>query len=148
MATETKRVLVKIEAIIQDPENGPAPVTMMTTGEMARDGDTITLTYTEVDEDAPENGETVVLTVRPDLICMDRQGEYGASLAFRPGKRYESSYRTPFGEIPLVVSRCQFTVGRTKDETTWELRLKYMMSVGGSPSIYHDMKVQWTTNIG
>ena len=142
---EAKRVMMKLEAFTMDEEDDEEPLALTTMGEVKHDGSKTILTYTETGDDPTDenNTETVMLTICPDIVCMDKLGDFSSSMVFRPGLRYEGCYHTPFGDMPLLITRSQFTLKKNPDDNWYELSLQYFLSIGGSPSIPHRMRFSW-----
>ena len=82
------------------------PLQMMTTGVLVPGKDSLLLRYVENQEDE-STGEVMVseiqLELRKDQVMMNRMGEFSNTMLFRRNKRYETTMRTPYGDLPMAV---------------------------------------------
>lgn len=143
---ETRRVMMRLEAVSPGPDDSAEePIVLTTMGEVRHDGDTTILTYTETGDDPSDENDTevIMLTIRPEIICMDKIGDFSSSMVFRPGLRYEDAYHTPFGDLPLVITGSTFELIRDPDSGWKCLKLRYGLSIGGSPAVPHRMSFSW-----
>lgn len=141
---EVRRVMMRLEAVAQDEED-QEPIILTTMGEVRHEGDATVLTYTETGDDPSDTADAgaVMVTIRPDIVCMDKVGDFSSSMVFSPGKRYEGAYQTPFGDLPLVITGTTFEVTPLQESGWKNLKLCYALSVGGSPAVRHRMNLSW-----
>lgn len=68
--------------------------------------------------------------VSQNLVTINRFGRIDSTMVFEKGKSFNSTVKTPHGEIPLSVF--SHVVDSYFDEDTLFVKLKYTMDVGGS----------------
>ena len=82
------------------------PIRVLTTGTLIPRGKDCLLKYTERTEDEQTGEieeEQILLTLGKDQVTMNRTGAYANTMMFKKNRRFETSYRTPFGELPMAV---------------------------------------------
>ncbi|MGN0162206.1 MAG: DUF1934 domain-containing protein [Candidatus Ornithomonoglobus sp.] len=77
-----------------------------------------------------------MLKVDGDIVTLRRTGEYGSEMYYKPGKRSEISYRTPYGVIKMGLFT-RFTEHRLTDDGG-TIRLGYVLEANGD-KLYNDM---------
>ncbi len=131
-------ILISLDA--QSSAEGEDTLRLITTGELFERADETVIRYEEsLDEQEPP--QKIELTVRGDVITMSRRGAIDANMVFRKGRRYESRYRTPYGEMDLALFCTRASV--TRADGGGELSLQYQLDLGGQYAAVHDMKLHW-----
>lgn len=101
------------------------------------------LAYTEVMED-PDGGPSVTsdirLLVREGHVTMMRSGEYGSTMVFERGKRFETDYHTPYGDMSMAVVATR--VDCVPEVRAGKLSLDYQLTISGFTS-GRTMRIQW-----
>ena len=98
------------------------------------------LTYKEVQEDGGETS-TIELTIGKNDVTMTRLGDYGTSMVFSPGQRYEGSYHTPFGEMDMAVFASMVQCHLTPDQG--DIKLVYQLDLQGQFAAEHELNMQF-----
>lgn len=81
-------------------------------------------------------GSSNMIRIDGDTVTLRRTGEYGSEMQYKPGKRSEISYRTPYGMIRMGLFT-RFTEHRLSDNGG-TIRLGYVLETNGD-KIYNDM---------
>jgi uncharacterized beta-barrel protein YwiB (DUF1934 family) len=119
------------------PEDG---VRLITTGEMFENpGETLIRYEESLDEEEPP--QKIELIIRKDVITLSRSGKYDANMVFQKGRRYESQYRTPYGNLDMALYCTRANVVRAGNGG--EISLQYQLDLGGQYAAMHDMKLHW-----
>ena len=133
-------ILISLDAHSSTDGRQEDPIRMITTGEMFERADETVIRY---EESLDENDEPqkIELTMRGNVITMSRKGVISAEMVFSRGKRYESQYHTPYGDMDLALycTRAEFT----PDNSGGELALQYQLDLGGQYAAVHDMRLHW-----
>lgn len=93
--------------------------------------------YTYVVYDETEvsglTGSKTTLRVKGETVKMKRSGEdgYGTELYFEPGKRFSSSYETPFGVLGLEVLTKSVINNLDAELIKGRIDIEYDVSLGG-----------------
>ncbi|MDO5100305.1 MAG: DUF1934 domain-containing protein [Eubacteriales bacterium] len=81
------------------------------------------------------------LVIEQDGVRLERfYPGYHTQLGFYPGRRQESLYRTPFGEIPMEIET--ETVSVQEDEQQLVIELKYRLYTQGQLLGEYEMKIE------
>lgn len=141
MSEQMKTVLVTMIGK-SCPEGGgkPEEIRLMTTGTLEKQEKGYVLRYEETDGDSDEP-QPVTLTLSPGQVTMNRTGDYGATLVFGRGQRFDGCYATPFGSLNMGVfsTRVQWRVEKGEGE----VRLKYQLDMQGRFVATHDLTVRF-----
>ncbi len=132
-------VLVSIHSSVRRDDDSEEPISLMTTGTLTLQEDSAFVTYQEtLDESIPP--QTVVVTVKDDMVTMHREGDYSTQMVFQRGQRYECEYHMPFGSMEMAVfcTRLHYDLA----EDGGEILLVYQMDMGGQFAGMHTMHMQ------
>lgn len=94
-------------------------------------------------ESRPQEDEQVdhKLVIEEDGLRLERfYPGYHTQLGFYPGRRQESLYRTPFGEIPMEIET--ETASVQEDEQLLVIELRYRLYTQGQLLGEHEMKIE------
>ncbi|MDO4483037.1 MAG: DUF1934 domain-containing protein [Clostridia bacterium] len=99
-------VLLRLTSSARNEDGDETPMSTTTRGILDINGNVYSLRYEDVQED-PDDHSVLRQNIRLDMqsgqIEMTREGDYGTSMMFVRGKRFEGIYHTPFGEIDMAV---------------------------------------------
>ena len=140
--TAIKGIPILISLDAQATTDGQPEETMrlITTGELLEKPEETVIRYEEsLDENEPP--QKIQLTIHGGAITMNRQGTFDANMVFEKGKRYESQYHTPFGDLDMALycTRASFT----QDREGGELSLQYQLDLSGQFAAVHEMKLHF-----
>ncbi len=120
------------EEMFEDDGEGSADVIEMSThGKLTDDGERISVSYVESEEDGMEDSVTTVtfLKSQPEVVTMMRNGTVSTTLLFEEGKRYHCMYQTPF--MPFEV--CVHTIDVNNELLSGgTLKLNYIVEIRGA----------------
>lgn len=115
-------------------ENGRLEEAMqlMMPGTLEKRADAWLLHYEETLEDESDHTQIthdVKVQVKGGRVTLLRRGPYGMLMVLEKGKRYEGSYHTPYGDMPIAVypTQVQTSIGPDKG---W-IRLEYQLDMQG-----------------
>ena len=130
--------LASYEGITDDP------IQVVTTGTLFHKGNAKHLRYTESMEDE-ETGQVteseILLVLKKDQVMMNRMGDYINTMLFQRNKHYETTYHTPFGDLPMAVYardvRCDL------GDKGGKVHLKYDLSMQGSYASTNELHLEY-----
>ncbi len=114
-----------------DGEGGADVIEINTHGRFVDDGERISVSYFESEEDGMEDSTTTVtfLKAQPEVVTMMRNGTVSTTLLFEEGKRYHCMYQTPF--MPFEV--CVHTIDVNNELMNGgSLLLNYIVEIRGA----------------
>lgn len=133
-------ILISLDA--QSTTEGQPEDTMrlITTGQLFETPDATVIQYEET-FDEKEPPQKIEITIRDQAITMQRRGAFEANMVFQKGQRYESQYRTPYGELGMALycTKAQYS----KDQEGGEVALQYQLDLSGQFAAMHDMKLHY-----
>ncbi len=127
-------VLVTLSSMAK-PEHGEAeaPIRMMCHGHIRQVPSGFMLRYQEVQQD-DETKQTLVqdvmLTLQPDRVTMNRLGDYGTTMVFVRGTRFEGAYHTPFGDLGMALYTTKVDCSLSLERGS--IHLEYQLDMQGS----------------
>ena len=142
-------VLINLTSRISYDGFSDQPIQMMTSGLVFPGKDFTLLRYQEVQQDQ-ETGQVteseIQLVLKEGQVTMNRFGDYANTMLFQRNKRFETSYRTPFGDMNMAV----FT-----REARWEaqrgngkIHLRYDLSMQGNYASTNELHLEYWTKDG
>lgn len=137
-------VMINLASLISYNGMNDDPIQVMTTGKLIPREKDLLLQYRENMEDT-ESGETieeeVQLILKKDEVTVNRMGDYANTMMFQQGKRFETVYRTPFGEMPMSVFardvKCDLKKERGK------VHLRYEISMEGAYASTNELNLEY-----
>ncbi len=112
--------------------DGSADVIEINThGELVDDGERISISYIEGEEEGMENSTTTItfLKATPEVVTMMRSGTVSTTLLFEEGKRYHCMYQTPFMPFEVCVHTIDVNNSILSDGA---LTLNYIVELRGA----------------
>lgn len=92
----------------------------------------IVVSYTELDDNGEENGETVITVLDDHLVTIYKTGFTEAVMVLERGKTHPVKYETVLGTMEMLLCtldvRCDFRAGGGR------LQLRYLIDIGESYS--------------
>lgn len=108
-------------------------IRVMTTGKLRQTPSGFLLRYQAMETDDNTGAvmtQDIILSLQPGRVSMTRLGDYGATMVFVKDRRFESKYRTPYGDLDMGVYathvQCDLSPERGK------VHLKYQVDLQGS----------------
>ncbi len=139
-------VLINIVTVAHYENGMDFPLQFITRGVLNSPGKgMIQLDYTESLEDE-ETGRPVEsqirLVIEKGRITMTREGEFSSMMVFSRDRRFEGSYRTPYGEMEMAV----YTLSLSADtgEERGSIHARYHLELQGSYASTHEIHLEYT----
>ena len=125
------------------PDNPGDPMRLMTTGQLSVTGGMYILQYKETQ---PDDGSThdVVLQMQPDHVVMTRLGDFGTSMAFAKGKRFQGVYHTPYGDLEMAIYATKVNCSLTPEKG--RVHLVYQLDMQGSFAAMNELKLEYVAS--
>ena len=129
-------VLISMHALSNtDPSGHEAadPIHMLVPGDLTIEGSIYTLRYQESQTDEATGAvatQQIKLTLEPGRVVMTREGDFGTTMVFVRGQRFEGAYHTPYGDLEMAVyatrADCELT------PLSGSVHLKYTLDMQGA----------------
>lgn len=120
------------------------PMQVMTTGTLFPQEGFSLLKYQERQEDEA-TGEVmeseIQLMLKKDQVTMNRMGAFSNTMMFKSNKRFETTFQTPFGELPMAIySRdVKCDIGNRQGK----VHLKYELSMQGAYASTNELHLEY-----
>lgn len=138
-----KQVILSVSGAVQGEDDDS--IRLMTTGLLTGDQDHWKLRYNET---APDSDLSNHITVSMDngIVTMQREGPFSTAMVFQKGRRFESSYNTPFGSLDMAVypTRVNYSV----DNGMGEVNLQYQLDLQGQFAAMHEINIRFAPGNG
>ena len=102
------------------------------------------LRYSERQADSGEKHD-IVMTMDGDVVTVARKGTFGSDLVFQQGRRYEGSYRTPYGNLAMGIFPTQVDY-QVSDEGEGAVSLRYQLDIQGNYTSVHKLDIAFQAN--
>ena len=138
-------VMINMLAIAHYDQMPDFPIQFMTSGQLKliRENEMI-LRYRETqpeNEDGPAVISDITLTLTPQRITMEREGDFRNMMVFARGLRFEGIYSTPYGDMNMGIfsreARFSYAEGRGS------VHLKYDLEFGGTLTSTHELHLEF-----
>lgn len=120
------------------------PIRLITTGTLFTRGSLAELKYHETQEDE-NTGELIEsdiqLLLKKDRVTMNRTGAYSNTMLFERNRRYETTFHTPFGDLPMAVTPSDVLCTLQGDNGT--VHLKYELSMQGAYASTNELHLEY-----
>ena len=97
-----KEVVISIKGMQKYEDTFPDVVELVTSGRLAREGESYTLSYQE-SELTGLGGTLTTIQVDGEQVTLLRVGEFNSQMVFQEGRRHLSMYNTPYGAMAIGV---------------------------------------------
>ncbi len=139
-----RKVLLTVTGVTSDFGETDDAMRLVTTGTLTRDKDQWKLRYEENQIDSNEK-RRITMTMDDGVVTMARDGAWGTNMVFQQGRRFETSYNTPFGAFGMGIFPTQ--VNYSVDDTgRGEVSLKYQLDIQGQFTSVNDLKISFSEN--
>lgn len=146
MEGKTIPVMISVVSSSRDESGFPeGALQLIMKGELSPKPDGWLLHYEETLEDDSDHTRIthdMRLLLRPGHVTILRKGMYGMMMVLCRGKRYEGTYHTPYGDMPMAVypTRVHCILGPEHGE----VQLEYQLDLQGSFASVRRMTVAYT----
>lgn len=121
-----KDVVISMHSIHGCDEEDRDIIDFTTDGYYFQDGDASCFSYLET-EVTGLSGTRTSVTIKPDYVVIDRDGEISGRMVFRVGEKNSFPYQTPFGMATLGVKTNR--IRQRFDENGGELEVDYVLDM-------------------
>ncbi len=131
------------------PGEEEQPIQLITTGQLTVSGGTYTLCYQESqpeDENGRISTQDITLQMQPGRVIMTRAGEFGTSMVFIKGQRFEGAYHTPYGDLDMAVYATRVSCRLSPEKGS--VHLQYQLDMQGAFAAMHDLKLDYVAGDG
>ena len=135
-----KQVLVSITGWTREDDAPEDAMRLLTTGTMSGQEDAWRIDYTETQPD--DESHDVTLTMGKGVVTMQRTGPFGTSMVFEQGRRFEGSYRTPYGDLDMGVFATHVKY-RVQEGPVGEVNLTYQLDLQGQFAAVHELRIRF-----
>ena len=97
-----KDVVISITGV-QQGQNGPQAIELVTQGQYGVERDKVCLSYQETELTGMDGTETT-FTVLPKRVELERKGGINAQMVFQEGQKHFFLYETPFGAATMGIN--------------------------------------------
>ena len=149
---QMKDVIISVTGI-QQGEDGPDSMQLVTAGQYGVDQGEIRMTWEESELTGME-GTTTSVTVQPRSVVLSREGKLTSRMEFEEGKKHYFLYETPFGSatMGLDTQRIRTRLGLHGGDMEIEYTIDYNQSIVGrnrfhiqveEPKSSHTGDIRW-----
>ncbi len=135
-----QQVLLSVMGWTHDDDEPSDSVRLLTTGTMSGQEDAWRIDYTETQPD--DESHDVTLTMGKGVVTMQRTGPFGTSMVFEQGRRFEGSYRTPYGDLDMGVFATHVKY-RVQEGPVGEVNLTYQLDLQGQFAAVHELRIRF-----
>ncbi|MCG8482670.1 MAG: DUF1934 domain-containing protein [Clostridia bacterium] len=125
-----KNIMLKIIGKQMGKGGEEEVIELITEGKYYRKGDTTYLVYQETELSGIE-GCVTTLKITDDLIKMKRFGTASSEIQFEKGKRFNTHYNTPYGNVEMEVVTKRIENALNIQDVTGSLKIEYDISLQG-----------------
>lgn len=142
--SEEKKARLRIISRMTEPDGDVHEMKNARSGVVRETDDAIVLEYDDVQD---EEKAHIVLTMKPgrtpqeNRARMQRKGMISSMLTFLPGQKTNSSYVTPYGEIPVAVNTRRVSIDTS--DAGGMLTMDYDVYMGGEKTSSAVMEITW-----
>ncbi len=139
-----KPVLLTVTGVAMHRGEEDDAMRLTTVGTLSGSRNKWKLKYEERQSDSDEKHQ-ITMTLDDGIVTMRRDGTYGTNMVFQKGRRYESSYRTPFGTFDMGIfpSRVDYYVN---EGGQGEISLKYQLDIQGQFASVHHLRIDFAAS--
>ena len=135
-----RHVVLSITGAAQAAGQLPDEIHLVTTGLLTPLKEGFQLDYQESQPDGSEVQDIRLLMERR-RVTMTRTGDYGATMVFEKGRRFESLYHTPYGDMEMAVFPTRVSVSLGEEQGN--VHLQYQLDFQGQFASVNDLTVQY-----
>lgn len=141
MKNKPVRLTVTGVASHRDQEDEALKITTFGTLSSVENG--YKLRYLERGSESRE-AHKVTLTMNDGIVTLVRDSTFGSDMIFEKGRRYEGSYRTPFGRFSMGIypTRVDYQVNQSG---SGQVNLRYLLDIQGQYASSHQLEIAFET---
>ncbi|MEE3452910.1 DUF1934 domain-containing protein [Dialister sp.] len=123
-----KHVIISVTSLQRDEDGKDEKISLETPGLYGEEGDMKYVTYKET-KLAGMEGTTTTLRMYEDRVDLIREGSFTQNQFYRVGEKSRSAFRTPMGDLEVLVTTRELVNSIEKGEG--EMRLSYDVELKG-----------------
>ncbi|MBR6184648.1 MAG: DUF1934 domain-containing protein [Clostridia bacterium] len=135
-----QQVLLSVMGWTHEDDDPSDSVRLLTTGTMTGGKDAWRIDYTETQPD--NESSDVTLLMDKGVVTMQRSGTFATSMVFEQGRRFEGSYRTPYGDLAMGVYPTHVKY-QVEDGPVGEVDLTYQLDLQGQFAAMHELRIRF-----
>ncbi|NLD52213.1 MAG: DUF1934 domain-containing protein [Clostridiales bacterium] len=139
-----RKVLLTVTGMTSDFGETDEAMRLVTTGTLTGEKDKWKLRYEESQLDTKEK-RRITMTMDSGVVTMAREGAWGTNMVFQRGRRFETSYNTPFGAFGMGIFPTQVNY-KVDDSGEGEIALRYQLDIQGQFSSVNDLRISFSAN--
>lgn len=139
-----KKVLLTVTGMAGEFGETDEAMRLITTGTLSNEKGQWKLRYTENQPDTKEK-RRVTMTMDNGVVTMARDGAWGTNMVFKRGRRFETSYNTPFGAFGMGIFPTQVDY-KVDDSGEGEIALRYQLDIQGQFASVNDLTIRFSAN--
>ena len=105
-------------------------IELVTEGVFYEEGDFSILSYDE-SEISGMKGTKTTLMIKEGFVSMKKNGSNTSLMEFEKGKRYKSSYKTPYGDMSMEILTKDVSISKAINPFNIEINIEYEIIVKG-----------------
>ena len=135
-----QQVLLSVMGWTHEDDDPSDTIRLLTTGTMTGGKDAWRIDYTETQPD--NESSDVTLTLDQGVVTMQRSGAFATSMVFEQGRRFEGSYRTPYGDLDMGVypTHVKYEVDGAAGG---KVDLVYQLDLQGQFAAMHELRIRF-----
>ncbi len=141
---KSKPVRLTVTGVAYNRNEEDEAMKLTTFGTLSGDPNQWKLRYTERQADSNEKHD-IIMTMGGGMVTVERKGAFGSDLVFQKGHRFEGSYRTPYGNLPMGIFPTQVDY-RISEEGEGEVSLRYQLDIQGNYTSVHKLDIAFQAN--
>ena len=135
-----QQVLLSVMGWTHEDDDSGDTIRLLTTGTMTGGKDAWRIDYTETQPD--NESSEVTLTLDQGVVTMQRSGAFATSMVFEQGRRFEGSYRTPYGDLAMGVYPTHVKY-QVEDGPVGQVDLTYQLDLQGQFAAMHELRIRF-----
>lgn len=139
-AQKKQQVLLSVMGWTHEDDDPADSVRLLTTGTMTGEKDGWRIDYTETQPD--NESSDVTLLMGKGVVTMLRSGAFSTSMVFEQGRRFEGSYRTPYGDLAMGVYPTHVKY-QVEDGPVGQVDLTYQLDLQGQFAAMHELRIRF-----
>lgn len=105
-------------------------IELVTEGFFYEEGEYSFITYDESEISGMEGTKTTLM-IKEDYVSMKKNGSHISTMVFEKGKRYKSSYKTPYGEMSMEILTKEIYINKELNPFNIKIDIDYEIIIKG-----------------
>ena len=139
-----KKVMLTVTGVAGEFGETDDAVRLTTVGTLTGDKDSWKLRYEESEPDTRQK-RRITMTMDKGIVTMARDGSWGTNMVFQQGRRFETSYNTPFGAFGMGIFPTKVNY-KVDDNGEGEIALRYQLDIQGQFTSVNDLNISFSAH--